>query len=70
MFTVVPDGWRPLAMFLNGLPLGMVWGLVVWYLEGRRVAEVLLAGLSCSFIIASGAVKDVGRTVLAGRLAL
>jgi MFS family permease len=66
LFAVVPDGWRPLAMFLNGLPLGMVWGLVVWYLEGRRASEVLLAGLSCSFIIAGGAVQDVGRAVLAG----
>jgi hypothetical protein len=27
---------------------------------------MLLAGLSCSFIVASGAVKDVGRAVLAG----
>jgi hypothetical protein len=66
LFAVVPDGWRPLAMFINGLPLGMVWGLVVWYLEGRRASEVLLAGLSCSFIVASGAVQDVGRAVLAG----
>ncbi len=66
IFAVVPDGWRPLAMFFNGLPLGMVWGLVVWYLEGRRTSEILLAALSCSFIIASGAVKDVGRAVLAG----
>lgn len=66
LFALVPDGWRPLAMFLNGLPLGMVWGLVVWYLEGRRTSEVLLAGLSCSFIVASGAVQDVGRAVLAG----
>jgi hypothetical protein len=39
----------------------MVWGLVVWYLEGRRTSEMLLAGLSCSFIIASGVVKDIGR---------
>lgn len=49
-----------LAMFLNGLPLGMVWGLVVSYLEGRRSSEVLMAGLSVSFIVSSGAVKDVG----------
>jgi len=66
LFAVVPSGWRPAAMFLNGVPLGMVWGLVVWYLEGRRVSEILLAGVSCSFIIASAASKDVGRAVLAG----
>jgi hypothetical protein len=66
LFAVLPASLKPLAMFLNGMPLGMVWGLVVWYLEGRRSSEILLAGLSTSFIIASGAVKDVGRAVLAG----
>jgi hypothetical protein len=52
------------GLFFNGLALGMIWGLVVWYLEGRRTSEVLLAGLSCSFIVASGIVKDVGRFLL------
>lgn len=42
----------------------MVWGLVVSYLEGRRASELLLAGLSCSFILASGVVKDVGRWLM------
>lgn len=60
LFAVVPRDWKVLAIFLNGVPLGMVWGLVVWYLEGRRASELLLAGLSCSFIVSSAAVKDVG----------
>ena len=60
LFAVLPAGGKVLAIFLNGLPLGMVWGLVVWYLEGRRTSELLLAGLSCSFIVASAVVKDVG----------
>ena len=64
LFAVLPDNWKILAIFLNGLPLGMVWGMVVWYLEGRRMSEILLAGLSCSFILASGMVKDVGRFVM------
>jgi hypothetical protein len=54
------------ALFLNGLPLGMVWGLVVLYLEGRRTSELLMAGLSCAYIVSSGVVKDVGRAILAG----
>ncbi|MEW4451247.1 DUF5690 family protein, partial [Bremerella sp. JC817] len=33
LFAVVPVHWKVLAIFLNGLPLGMVWGLVVRYLE-------------------------------------
>lgn len=64
LFGVLPGSWKMLAMFLNGLPLGMVFGLVVWYLEGRRLSEALLAGLCCSFILASGVVKHVGRSFL------
>ena len=60
LFAVAPGGWKVAAMFLNGLPLGMVWGLVIRYLEGRRSSEVLLSGLSVSFIVSSGVVKDVG----------
>ncbi|MGF1579654.1 MAG: DUF5690 family protein [Gemmataceae bacterium] len=64
LFAVLPQDWKFLALFLNGLPLGMVWGLVVWYLEGRRTSELLLAGLSCSYIMASGVVKDIGRWLM------
>lgn len=59
-FAVLPTDYKFVALFVNGLPLGMVWGLVVWYLEGRRTSELLLAGLSASFILSSGIVKDVG----------
>lgn len=69
LFAVLPGSWKVVAIFLNGLPLGMVWGLVVWYLEGRRTSEFLLAGLSCSYILSSGIVKDIGRAVLEGGLA-
>jgi len=60
LFAIVPPDMKVLAVFLNGLTLGMAWGLIVWYLEGRQVSELLLAALSCSFIVSSGAVKDVG----------
>jgi phosphonate degradation associated HDIG domain protein len=61
LFAVLPRDLKVVAIFCNGLPLGMVWGLVVWYLEGRMTSELLLAGLACSYIVSSGAVKDVGR---------
>lgn len=64
IFALVPRPWKPLAMFANGLPLGLVWGFVIAYLEGRRMMEVLVAGLSCSFILAGGVVKDVGTLLL------
>ena len=64
LYGVVPDEWKFVMIFLNGLPLGMVWGLVVWYLEGRRTSELLLAGLSCSFILASAEVKQIGQMLM------
>jgi hypothetical protein len=60
LFAVVPTPWKPATLFLNGLPLGMIWGLVFSFLEGRRVSEILGAGLSISFIVSSGVVKSVG----------
>jgi hypothetical protein len=70
LFGVLPADLKPLAMFLNGLPLGMVWGLCVRYLEGRRTTELMIAGLSCSYIIAGAATRDVGRDVVMSRSGL
>lgn len=58
LFAVLPTNWKPVAMFLNGLPLGVIWGLVVSYLEGRSTSDFMMTGLCTSFIIASGVVKD------------
>ncbi|MDI1363416.1 MAG: DUF5690 family protein [bacterium] len=59
-FAVIPAPWNVAALFFNGLPLGMIWGLVFGYMEGRRVSEVLGAILCASFIVSSGVVKSVG----------
>lgn len=59
-FAVLPTPWKVLMIFLNGLPLGMIFGLVLSYLEGRKQTEALSAVLCASFIVSSGAVKSVG----------
>ena len=64
LFALTPANWKIVPIFFNGLCLGMIWGLVVAYLEGRGTSEILLAGLSCSYIVATGVVKDCGRWVL------
>jgi len=64
LFWVVPKPYNVIFMFINGLPLGMIWGVVFSYLEGRRLTELLGAGLSASFIIASGVAKSVGKWVI------
>ena len=63
-FALTPAPYNIIFLFFNGLPLGMVWGLVFSYLEGRRVTEILGAGLSISFIFSSGFVKTVGAIVM------
>jgi len=63
-FALVPAPWNIGFLFLNGLPLGMVWGLVFSYLEGRRTTEAMGAILASSFIMASGIVKSVGKWLL------
>jgi hypothetical protein len=55
---------KVVAMFFNGLPLGAVWGLVFAFLEGRRTTELLGAGLSASYIVASCVVKGVGTELM------
>ncbi len=65
-FAVVPATVAPLLLLLNGLALGMIWGLVFGFLEGRRLSEVLGAMLCASFILSSGVVKAAGAVILNG----
>ncbi|MCB1019545.1 MAG: hypothetical protein KDC27_06430 [Acidobacteria bacterium] len=68
-FALLPPALKGAAMFANGLALGMVWGHVVRFLEGRRASDLLLAVLCSSFVVSSGVVKDVGRALLDSGLA-
>ncbi len=63
-FALTPAPWNIVWLFFNGLPLGMVFGLVLGFLEGRRHTEALAAGLCTSFILADGVTKSVGAELL------
>jgi hypothetical protein len=64
LFAIVPAPYNFIFMFINGLPLGMVWGLVFGFLEGRKVTELMGAVLATSFIFASGLAKTVGKWLM------
>jgi Family of unknown function (DUF5690) len=64
LFAVVPAPYNFVFMFINGLPLGMVWGLVFGFVEGRRTTELMGAILSTSFIFASGIAKTIGKGLI------
>jgi MFS family permease len=59
-FAIVPAPYNILFLFINGFPLGMLWGVVFSYVEGRRSTDFIGATLAVSFIFASGFVKSVG----------
>lgn len=63
-FALSPAPYGALWLLLNGFPLGMVWGVVFSYLEGRRATELMGAVLATSFILASGMTKSVGKWLL------
>jgi hypothetical protein len=63
-FALIPPPWNVIMLFLDGLTLGMIWGLVFGYMEGRRISEALGAILCASFILSSGVVKSVGAWLL------
>jgi hypothetical protein len=64
LFSIAKPPYGPILLFFNGLPLGMIWGLVFSYLEGRRTTEILGTILSISFIVSSGFVKSIGKILI------
>jgi len=64
-FAIVPAPYNVLFLFLNGFPLGMLWGVVFSYVEGRKSTDFIGAALAVSFIFASGWVKSVGAWLMA-----
>jgi len=59
LFGLVPYPFNFIFLFINGLPLGMVYGVVFSFLEGRRFTEMIAMGLNISIIIASGVLKTI-----------
>jgi hypothetical protein len=64
LFAIVPAPYNILCFLLNGLPIGMIFGLVFNYLEGRRSTEILVVGLTVTQIFSSGLVKSIGRYLI------
>lgn len=59
-FALVPVPYNIVFLFINGFPLGMLWGVVFSYIEGRRGTDFIGATLAVSFIFASGFVRSAG----------
>ena len=63
LFAIIPVPYNIIFMFINGFPLGMIWGIVFSYVEGRSATDFIGAALSVSFIFSSGFVKSVAESL-------
>ncbi len=64
LFAITPVPYGIIFLLINGFPLGLVWGLVFSYVEGRRATEFMGTVLAVSFIFSSGVVKTVGKSLV------
>jgi hypothetical protein len=70
LFGAIPPPYNVIPMFLNGVPLGMILGLIFSYIEGRRTTEILCSAMAISFVVSTGLVKSVGQVLLNAGCAL
>ncbi|WP_225859908.1 MULTISPECIES: DUF5690 family protein [Chitinophaga] len=64
LFALIPPPYNCWCLLLNGFPLGMIWGIVFSYIEGRRTTDMISAALAVSFIFASGLAKSAAQWVM------
>ena len=63
-FAAVPAPYNIIFMFINGIPLGMIWGIVFSYIEGRKTTEIIGLFLCSSFVVSSGFTKSAGKFLM------
>jgi MFS family permease len=64
LFAVVPAPINIVFLFMNGFPLGLLWGILFSYIEGRKTTDLIGAAMAVSFIFSSGFVKTVSQYIL------
>ena len=64
LLALVPTPFNVFFLFTNGLCLGLIWGLVFSYIEGRKFTDFLALVLSTNFIFSSGVAKSLGRVCI------
>lgn len=64
LFGLIDAPYNAMIMFINGLSLGCMWGVIFSFIEGRRVTDMLASLLGISIVISSGTAKSVGLFVM------
>lgn len=64
LFALIPPPYNFWCLFFNGFPLGMLWGVLFSYVEGRRATDFIGASLAVSFIFGAGVAKSTGQWLM------
>lgn len=64
LFALIPPPYNFWCLFFNGFPLGMLWGILFSYVEGRRATDFIGASLAVSFIFGAGVAKTTGQWLM------
>ena len=59
-FGLLEAPYNVAAMFVNGLSLGCMWGVIFSFIEGRKVTDMLASLLGVSMVFSSGVAKSFG----------
>lgn len=59
-FGLLSTPYNVVAMFVNGLSLGCMWGVIFSFIEGRKVTDMLASLLGVSIVFSSGLAKSFG----------
>src|SRR5687767_5896259 len=63
-FALTPPPYGMIFFFLNGFPLGLMWGIVFSNVEGRRTTDFIGAALAVSFIFSGGFSRSVAKSLI------
>lgn len=63
-FGLLSAPYNALAMFVNGLSLGCMWGVIFSFIEGRKITDMLASLLGVSIVFSSGLAKSFGLFVI------
>lgn len=59
-FGLLEAPYNVVTMFINGLSLGCMWGVIFSFIEGRKVTDMLASLLGVSIVFSSGIAKSFG----------
>jgi hypothetical protein len=63
-FALVPPPYGIPFLFINGFVLGLLWGVIFSYIEGRRATDFIGAAMAVSFIFAGGFTRSVAKWLM------